>query len=103
LKRPSDAEVASAQPVKQTKKAMFRPIATTTATGMVAWVSGSKVVADAKKIVMPAPKCHVPAIGVMAEASSTESQESLPHGQAAWDSLPENKSISEPHSLSPQA
>jgi hypothetical protein len=46
---------------------------------------------------MPARKCHVPAIGVMAETSSVESHESLPHGQASRDSM------SKPHDLSPQA
>jgi hypothetical protein len=52
---------------------------------------------------MPTQKHRVPAISVMAEASSTESQESSPHGQAARDSVPENLSMSEPHDLSPRA
>jgi hypothetical protein len=49
LKRPFDAEVASAQPVKQTKKAMFHPTAIVTAMGMETRASGSKVVASTKK------------------------------------------------------
>jgi hypothetical protein len=54
---------------------------------MVAGASGSKVVAGTKKTAMPARKRHVLAIGVMAEASSTESQKSSPHVLAAPDSL----------------
>jgi hypothetical protein len=52
---------------------------------------------------MLARKRRIPAIGVMAEASSTESQESSPHGQIAPDSMPEIVSMPEPHGLSPQA
>jgi hypothetical protein len=39
----------------------------------------------------------------MAEASSTESQESLPYGQTTQDSMPEIMSMPEPHGLSPWA
>jgi hypothetical protein len=56
-----------------------------------------------KKVVMPTQKCHIPAIGVMAEVSSIESQESSPHSLAAQDSLPKNMSMPEPHDLSPRA
>jgi hypothetical protein len=46
LKRPSNAEVASSRPIKQTKKAMFCPAAMGTKAG----ASGSKVVAGTKKL-----------------------------------------------------
>jgi hypothetical protein len=101
LERPSDAEVASARLVKQTKKTMFRPTVTATAFGTVAGAFESKVAASTKKTVMPARKRRVPAIDVMAEASSTESQESSPHGPATRDSLSKNVSMPEPHHLSP--
>jgi hypothetical protein len=56
-----------------------------------------------KKNAMPAQKRCVPAIGVIAEASSTESQETSCHGLEARDSLMENVSMPEPHNLSPRA
>jgi hypothetical protein len=99
----ANAEVASARPVKQTKKAMFCSATTVTVTGTAAWASGSKVVVGTKKTMMLAQKRRIPAIGVMAEASSTESQESSPHGQIALDSMPEIVSMPEPHSLAPRA
>jgi hypothetical protein len=80
LKRPSDAVVASAQPIKQTKKATFRLAVTMTTTGTAAGAYGSKVVVGMKKTTVPARKHRVPAIGIMVEASSVKSQESLPHG-----------------------
>jgi hypothetical protein len=103
LKRLSDVEVASARPVKQTKKTMFRPTATATVVGTVAVVSESKVATGMKRTAMPTRKPRVPAFGVMVEASSTESQESSPHGLTAQDSLPKNVSMPEPHGLSPRA
>jgi hypothetical protein len=99
----ANTEVASARPVKQTKKAMFCPAMTVTITGTSVGASGSKVVVDTKKTTMLARKRRIPAIGVMAEASSSESQVSSPHGQTAPDSMPEIVSMPEPHGLSPQA
>jgi hypothetical protein len=60
---------------------MFYPVATMTALGTATGASSTKVVAVTKKTVVPAQKRCIPTIGVMAEASSTESQESSPHGQ----------------------
>jgi hypothetical protein len=82
---------------------MFCLATTATAAGLATRASGSKVVAGTKKIVVPARKRCVPAIGVMAEASLTESQESSPHGQAARDLVYEIASMPEPHGLSPRA
>jgi hypothetical protein len=82
---------------------MFYLAVTMTVTGTVAGASGSKVVPGTKKTVMPARKCYIPAIGVMAEVSLTESQESSPHGQVTRDSLLKNVSMSKPHGLSPHA
>jgi hypothetical protein len=45
-------------------------------------------------------KRRIPAIGVMVEASSTESQESLPHVSVVRDSLLDNVWMSEPHVFS---
>jgi hypothetical protein len=95
--------VASARLVKHTKKTIFCPVVTVTAVGMVPGASGSKVVATTRKIVVPAQKHRVPAIGVMVEASSTESQESSPHSQTARDSILEIVSMPEPHGQSPRA
>jgi hypothetical protein len=50
---------------------MFHPTAIVTAMGTETRASGSKVVAGTKKTTVPAWKCRIPAIGVMAEASST--------------------------------
>jgi hypothetical protein len=82
-------EVASARPVKQTKKDMCRPAVIATAMGTAAEASGSKVVVGMKKSLVPAQKYRIPAIGVMAEASSIELQESSPNGQTARDSMTE--------------
>jgi hypothetical protein len=41
---------------------------------------GSKAATGAKKAVTPIKKRRVPTVGVMAEVSSIESQESSPHG-----------------------
>jgi hypothetical protein len=79
---------------------MFRPIATVTAVGTVARAFGSTVETDMKKATMPARKCRIPALDVMAEASLTESHESLPHGLVARDSFSENMLIPEPRGLS---
>jgi hypothetical protein len=62
---------------------MFHPVVTVTIAGTTAGASGSKVVAGTKKIAVPALKRHVPAIGVMVEATSAESWESSPHSQIA--------------------
>jgi hypothetical protein len=89
LKRPSAAEVASARPLKQSKKTMAHPVAAVTTTHVPtgalsskvnASASGSKGAVGAKKTVMPVRKHHVPTIGAMATTSSEESQESSPHG-----------------------
>jgi hypothetical protein len=66
MKRPSDAEVASTQLIKQSKKAMPCPAMITADTGIMARVSGSKGMAEAKKTVVPVRQCCDPAIGVMA-------------------------------------
>jgi hypothetical protein len=111
LKRPFNAEVASARAAKQSKKTTPRPAATVTMMRVAtepsgpkgaAGASGSKGTDSAKKIVVPARKCRVPAIGVMAEASSAESHESSPHGLTAQVSMPEILSRPEPHSQSPR-
>jgi hypothetical protein len=70
---------------------------------VAASASGSKGVASAKKMVMPIRKHHVPATGVMAVASSEESQESSPHGRAARDSTTKIMLRSEPRGQSSQA
>jgi hypothetical protein len=57
---------------------------------------GSKDATSVKKAAAPIQKCHVPAIGVMAEASSAESQELSPHGQVLQDSTPEFASMPKP-------
>jgi hypothetical protein len=81
--------VASARPLKQSKKTVVHPVVAVINTHIPAGVlsskvaagaSGSKGAASAKKTVMPVRKCHVPAIGAMAVVSSEESQASLPHG-----------------------
>jgi hypothetical protein len=105
LKRPSDVEVASVRPVKLSKKTVSysAAVASTTCVALVASgpkgaasASGSKGAASAKKAITPVQKCRVPAIGVMAEASSAKSQESSPHGQTPRDSAPEFASMPEP-------
>jgi hypothetical protein len=102
LKRPSDTEVASAHPVKQTKKIMSRPATIATAPRATDEASGSKGVPDTKKTVVPIRKRRVPAIGVMVEASSVEAYESSPHGQADRDSLLEIVSRPKSHGHSPR-
>jgi hypothetical protein len=115
LKRPSDAEVASMRPVKLSKKIVPRPVAAASTTRVAIGASGpksaigasgskgapgasgSKGAAGAKKVVAPIQKRRVPAIGVMAEESSTESHESLPHDQMPQDSTPEFASRSGTH------
>jgi hypothetical protein len=49
---------------------------------------GSKAATGAKKAVTPIKKRRVPTVGVMAEVSSIESQESSPHGRAPRYSAP---------------
>jgi hypothetical protein len=89
LKRLSATEVASARPLKQSKRTMAHPVAAVTATRVPTGVlsskvnasaSGSKGAVDAKKTAMPVRKHHVRTIGAMAAASLEESQESSPHG-----------------------
>jgi hypothetical protein len=89
LKRPSDAEVASAIPVKQSKKTVANPSVVTTAARIVVGASGSKSATSAKKVAAPVRKCHISASRMLAEASSDESHESSPYGQMPRDSLPE--------------
>jgi hypothetical protein len=98
LKRPSAVEVASARPLKQSKKAMVHPAAAVTTTHVPAralsskvatGASGSKGMTSVKKTAMPAHKHHAPAIGAMVVASMKEPQESSLHGQAAQDSMAE--------------
>jgi hypothetical protein len=80
LKRPSAMEVASAKPLKQSKKATTPPAtvvayAPSGALGSkVAVVAyGSKGMASVKKMAVPIHKWRVPSIGVMTGASSKES------------------------------
>jgi hypothetical protein len=51
---------------------------------------------------VPAKTRRIPAIGVMAEASLAELQESPPHSQIARDSMSEIMSMLKPHGLTPQ-
>jgi hypothetical protein len=95
--------VASAQPVKQTKKIVLCPAAVTTATGVMAGTSGSKGAVVAKKTMVPVWQHCVPAIGIITQVSSTESQESSPHGQVARDSMAEIASRPMERSRSPRA
>jgi hypothetical protein len=62
--------------------------------------SGSRGVASAKKTMMSIHKRRVPTIGAMEVASSEESQESSSHDRAAWDSMAEITSWSEPRGQS---
>jgi hypothetical protein len=112
LKRLSAVEVVSARPLKRSKKTLAHLTAAATATcvptrelssKVVVGASGSKGMTFAKKMAMPIGKCHVPAIGAMAAASSEQSQESLPHGRAAWDSIAKITSRSEPRGQSSRA
>jgi hypothetical protein len=109
LKRSSAAEVASARPLKQSKKTMAHPTTAMTTTRVRAGAlrskgatgtSGSKGMASAKKTTMPICKHRIPAIGAMAAASSEESQESSPHSRATQDSMIKIESRSEPHGQS---
>jgi hypothetical protein len=102
-------EVALARPLKQSKKTMAHLEAAETTTRVpngalsskvAAEASSSKGTASAKDTGMPVHKRHVPAIGAMVAASLKESQESSPHGRAAWDSTTEITSKSEPHGQS---
>jgi hypothetical protein len=102
-------EVALARPLKQSKKTMAHLEAAETTTRVpngalsskvAAEASSSKGTASAKDTRMPIHKRHVPAIGAMVAASLKESQESSPHGRAAWDSTTEITSKSEPHGQS---
>jgi hypothetical protein len=79
LKRPSTAEVASTRPLKQSKKTMAHPVAAVITTHVpvralsskvAVGASGSRGMASVKKMAMPIHKCHVPATGTMAAASS---------------------------------
>jgi hypothetical protein len=118
LKQPSDAEVASARPVKLSKKIVPRPTAATSTTTThiavgasgpkgvigasgskgVASALGSKGATSAKKAITPVQKHCVPTIGVMEEASLIESHESSPHGQTPWDYAPKFVLWPETHS-----
>jgi hypothetical protein len=109
LKWLSATEVASARPLKLSKKAMVHPVAVTTTSRVpvealsskaAGGASGSKGAASAKKMVMPICKCRIPAIGVMAVASSEEYKELSPHGRVAQDSTAEITSRSEPRGQS---
>jgi hypothetical protein len=79
LKWPSVVEVASARPLKQSKKAMAHLAAAVTTTRVpagalcskvVANASGSKGAASAMKMAMSIYKHHIPAIRAMVMASS---------------------------------
>jgi hypothetical protein len=112
LKWSSAAEVASARPLKQSKKTVAHPVAAATTTHVptgalsskvASGASSSKGMASAKKTAMPIHKRRVPAIGAMAAASLEESKESSPHGRAAQDSTAEITSRSEAHGQSSRA
>jgi hypothetical protein len=115
LKRPSAMEVASARPLKHSKKAMAQPAVTTTiaittcvpagslGSKGAAGASGSKDMASAKKMAVHVHERYVPAIVEMAGASSKESQESSPHNLTARDSAPEIASRSDPRGQSSRA
>jgi hypothetical protein len=62
--------------------------------------SGSKGAVGAKKTALAIHKRRVPSIGVMAAASSEESQESSPHSRVAQDSTTEITSRLEPRGQS---
>jgi hypothetical protein len=90
LKQPFAAEVASARPLKQSKKAMSHPAAVATTTCVPAGALNSKVAtsafaskgaASAMKTPMPIHKHRVPAIGAMAAVSSEEFLELSSHSQ----------------------
>jgi hypothetical protein len=109
LKRPSATEVASARPLKQSKKTMAHPVAAATTTrvpagalssNVAAGASGSKGMTSAKKTTMPIFKYHVPAIGAKAAVISKESQKPSPHGRATWDSTAKIASRSGPRGQS---
>jgi hypothetical protein len=104
--------VASTRPLKQSKKTIAHPVAAVTTTHVpvralsskvAVGASGSRGMASVKKMAMPIHKCHVPATGTMAAASSEESQESSPHDRAAQDSMIEITSRLEPHGQSSRA
>jgi hypothetical protein len=69
LKRPTEAEVASARPVKQSKKIVRNPAV---ATRVVVGASSSKGAAGMKRVAAPIQKCCIPGLRMLAEASSTE-------------------------------
>jgi hypothetical protein len=105
-------DVASARPLKQSKKTMACPasVATTTrvptralSPKVAAGASSSKDAASVKKTMMPIRKHHVPTIGAMVATSSEEYQESSPHGRATRDSTAEIASRLEPHGQSSRA
>jgi hypothetical protein len=89
LKRPSDEEVTSARPVKQSKMVVPNPAVSMTVTRVAVGASGSKGVASVKKVATPVQKRRIPTMRILAEASSAESHESSPHGQTPRDALPE--------------
>jgi hypothetical protein len=102
LKRPSDTEVASARPVKQSKKVVPNLSMSAIVMRIAVGAPGSKGGGSAKKGVALAQKCRIPAMRILAEASSVESHDSSPHGQTPRGSLPEITSRPEPRDQTPQ-
>jgi hypothetical protein len=86
LKWPTEAEVASARSFKQSKKIASNPAA---ATRDAVGASSCKGAAGVKRAAAHVRKHHIPTSRMLAEASSTESHESSPHGQMPQGSLPE--------------
>jgi hypothetical protein len=79
-KRPSDANMAPAKPAKWIKKVAPNPAAAPVMTRVIVGASGSKGAASgAKRAAATSPKRCVPALRMLAKASSVESQESSPH------------------------
>jgi hypothetical protein len=79
-KRPSDANMAPAKPAKWIKKVAPNPAAAPVMTRVIVGASGSKGAASgAKRAAVTSPKRRVPALRMLAKASSVESQESSPH------------------------
>jgi hypothetical protein len=76
VKRPSDVEIASAKPVKQTKKIALGSSAAPVAARVGAGTLGAKALAAG---VTPVRGRRIPPTCMLAEASSAESQESSPH------------------------